>query len=87
MSRRVVGFSVSPQLIMSALRMPEDCELIGAEWDFSTQSVRLYAEGKQFAPVDNGAVTPFVVPTIEQMGHDERGPVFVWNWNLPAVDA
>lgn len=79
--RNMASFAVQPALIEQALNMPDAHEIVGAEWDFASRTVRLYVEGPSLPVVEQGQLTPSITPSVT-VKLDETGKrTHTWNWN------
>jgi hypothetical protein len=76
----MVSFAVTPQLIEQALDMPEDCKIVGAEWDFASATVRLYLEGPGLPKVEPGFIVPSIMPKITVTIGDDGKRIHTWDW-------
>lgn len=83
MSRRVVSFELSPELLRQALSIPQDVEIIGAEWNFAADTMQLYVRGPAFPEVEKGSCTPRVVPTVTRHIGITGQATVTWDWKLP----
>lgn len=82
--KRMASFLTSARLIEDVLHMPKNHVIVGAEWDFATDSVRFYVQGQDLPEVAQGAVVPDVTPVITREDDPEtRLPIYEWNWGLP----
>ena len=65
MEKRNMGsFAVTPHLIEQALTIPDGHEIVGAEWDFASRTVRLFLEGPDLPEVERGQIVPSITPTV-----------------------
>lgn len=81
--RNIASFLVDPRIIEEALHIPEGHEIVGAEWDFSTRTVRFFVEGPDLPTVKPGEIIPNIMPEIS--AHDDpvtRVREYKWNWCL-----
>lgn len=79
--RHMASFAVTPNLIEQALTMPEGHEIVGAEWDFASRTVRLFVEGPSLPEVERGQIVPSIVPSVTVAVCDDGKRVHSWNWN------
>lgn len=79
--RNMASFAVSPRLIEEALTMPAGHEIVGAEWDFASRTVRLFVEGPDLPEVDRGQVVPSIAPSVTVAIGDDGRRVHSWQWN------
>lgn len=79
--RNMASFAVAPNLIEEALTMPKGHEIVGAEWDFASRTVRLFVEGQDLPEVERGESIPSITPsvTVAEDGNGKR--VHTWHWN------
>lgn len=79
MTKRMVAFDVSPELLAQVLSMPEPASIVMARWVTHTGcALRLYAEGPEFPEVPEGHEPELV--TVDLTVHPRR---IEWKWNLP----
>lgn len=81
MARRAY-FLLHMELLKDALRMPTDTTVVGAEWDWVSDSLRIVVEDPALKEVELGELLPLIVPTIH-CGRDPEGHVRV-DWEYPA---
>ena len=79
--RNMASFAVQPALIEQALNMPDAHEIVGAEWDFASRTVRLYVEGPSLPVVEQGQVVPSIVPSVTVESDETGKRVHTWDWN------
>lgn len=79
--RHMASFSVSPMLLEQALTIPAGHEIVGAEWDFASRTVRLYLEGPELPEVAPGMMVPVISPTVTLTIDDEGKRYHIWDWN------
>lgn len=79
--RNMASFAVQPVLIEQALNMPDAHEIVGAEWDFASRTVRLYVEGPSLPVVEQGQVVPSIVPSVTVEADQTGKRTHTWNWN------
>lgn len=79
--RNMASFAVQPELIEQALNMPDAHEIVGAEWDFASRTVRLYVEGPSLPVVEQGQVTPSIIPSVTVKVDEAGKRTHTWNWN------
>ena len=80
--RKMARFVVSSQLLRKALCMPEGYSIVGAEWDFTTNGICLFAEGPEFPEVRLGEVVPRISPIVTSCV-DPYGRFNVgWGWGI-----
>lgn len=81
--RNMASFVVTPRLIEDALHMPEEHNIIGVEWDFTSRTVRLFVEGPDLPIVEPGEMMPNITPKVSV--HDDPATnirEYKWNWGL-----
>lgn len=61
--------------------MPEGHEVVGAEWDFASRTVRLFVEGPDLPEVEPGQIVPSIVPSVTVAIDDVGKRVHTWHWN------
>ena len=72
---------VSPELISKAISLPNDIKIIGADWKFDSQSVRLFLEGERLPTVAEGEIIPLIMPCVETVLNKETGQKeFKWEY-------
>lgn len=79
--RNMASFAVSSRLMENALTIPENHEIIGAEWDFASRTVRLYVEGPDLPEVEIGQLVPSITPLITFSTDDSGRRLHKWEWN------
>jgi len=79
--RNMASFAVTPRLIEQALMMHEGHEIVGAEWDFASRTVRLFVEGQSLPEVERGELVPSIVPSVTVAIGEDGKRVHTWNWN------
>ena len=79
--RNMASFAITPNLIEQALTMPEGHEIVGAEWDFASRTVRLFIEGPSLPQVECGEIIPSIVPIVTVAIGEDGKRVHAWNWN------
>lgn len=62
--KRAAYFLLSPELLKEALHMPMDTHVIGADWDFAGDCLKIYVEHHSLKPVEAGQVLPMIQPTV-----------------------
>ncbi len=80
-TRKMASFAVAPDLLEQALTMPDGHEIVGAEWDFASRTVRLFVEGPDMPEVDLGQIVPSIVPSVTVAIDDGGKRVHAWRWN------
>lgn len=88
---RVVGFTIKHELLRQALKLPDGVDIVGAEWDWAAQGVRLFVRSNDFASIPFGEQTPIVHPIIREkcetkdVGNNETEVTvtYEWDFNLP----
>ena len=80
-NRRMASFTVSPPLLEEALTLPDGHRIVGAEWDFAANAVRLYVEGPGLPEVEPGAYAPSVVPVVTVSIGDDGRRAHTWRWS------
>lgn len=81
-TRNMASFSVTPMLIEEALKMPSGHEIVGAEWDFASRTIRLIVEGPDLPIVRQGEMVQNISPSLTRaigLGGNER---LFWSWGL-----
>jgi hypothetical protein len=73
--RRIGRFLVSPELLRQALKMPIDCEIVGAQWNFVSEALELFVEGTNLPEVETGHPVPLLSPIITVRQE-------TWDWNV-----
>ena len=81
MKRRSANFIISKQLLRQVLNLPDNCKLLGIEWDFPTDAMRVYIESPDLAEVDDGNIVPTVSPIVTQYVDKNNKVSFTWDWN------
>lgn len=79
--RNMASFAVAPHLIEQALKMPDGHEIVGAEWDFASRTVRLFVEGPDLPEVDRGQIVPSITPIVTVTTGENGERAYTWNWN------
>ena len=79
--RNMASFAVAPQLIERALTMPDGYEIVGAEWDFASRTVRLFVEGPDLPEVERGKIVPSITPSVTVAAGDDGKRMYTWHWN------
>ena len=74
-------FAVTPHLIEQALKMPDGHEIVGAEWDFASRTLRLFVEGPDLPEVERGQIVPSIVPSLTVTAGEDGKRVYTWHWN------
>jgi len=64
MSDRKAAVLISPDLLIEALNLPE-CEIVGSEWDFGNNCLKLYLESDEFPEIADGCAIPNVMVEFE----------------------
>lgn len=89
MSRRAY-FLLSPEMLKRALMIPVETEIIGADWDFNTDALKVYVEDESLEDIRAGMVLPCIRPTltrdlapvsIDVNGATEFRDIYTWRWN------
>lgn len=80
MKRNMASILATGQLIEDALGIPSDHKIVGAQWDFVSNSVRLFVEGPCLPEVDEGDTVKDITP-ICYASEDNRGSL-VRTWDL-----
>jgi hypothetical protein len=63
--------------------MPEGHRIVGAEWDFLGNCMRLFVEGPDLPEVSVGEKVPYITPEITvEDDPDTPGRKYTWNWKL-----
>ena len=79
--RNMASFAVTPHLIEQALTMPDGHEIVGAEWDFASRTLRLFVEGPDLPEVERGQIVPSIVPSLTVTAGEDGKRVYTWHWN------
>ena len=58
-------------LLADAISLPNDVKIIGADWNFESQSVRLFLEGERLPAVDEGEIIPLIMPFVTKVENKE----------------
>lgn len=85
--RNMASFAVAPHLIEQALTMPDGHEIVGAEWDFASRTVRLFVEGPDLPEVERGQIVPSIVPSLTVTAGEDGKRVYTWHWNAANAQA
>jgi hypothetical protein len=78
--RNMASFAVSLGLIESALNFPDNHKIVGTEWDFAANAVRLIVEGPSLPAVELGQVVPTVFPSISVTIKEDGKRLYEWKW-------
>jgi len=93
-TRRAAFFNLSTELLRQALYMPEETNIIGADWDFAGNCLRVYIEHPDLKEVSLGEILPIIRPTLIKdpvfTGIDETGGTqmhfrYIWKFNQEAA--
>jgi hypothetical protein len=79
--RNMASFAITPQLLEKALTIPAGHEIVGAEWDFASRTVRLFVEGPDLPEVEPGQTVPRIMPIVTLTVGDDGRRVWAWDWN------
>jgi hypothetical protein len=79
-SRRAASFDVSTTLITEALRLPERTCIFGVEWQFESDTLRLYVTHPDFSEVPTGVRVPHMSPVIYVTRDEAGGETYEWQW-------
>lgn len=74
----VVG--VAPAILGKLLGLPQDIHILGAEWDFPANNLRVYVRGPGLPRVGIGSAAPVIYPKITRTDTDD-GPVYAFVWD------
>lgn len=85
MKRNMASFSVTPKLIEESLFMPEGHEIVGAEWDFTSRTVKLFVDGPDLPVVNTGDYVQQISPSVTKHQDNEGFARYEWNWNIPKI--
>jgi len=82
-TRRMVSFAVSPHLMEEALHFPKGVRICGAEWDWMSETVRLYVEGDCIPfEIKVGERAKDICPAITRNYDEETGKEsYTWHWD------
>lgn len=81
-TRNMACFSVTPRLIEDAIKMPENHFIVGAEWDFASNSIRLYIEGDSLPEVPIGNMVQTINPSLTRQVDDDGKETVQWDWGI-----
>ena len=74
---------ISPELISKAISLPNDIKIIGADWKFESQSVRLFLEGERLPTVAEGEIIPLIMSCVETVLNKETGKKeYEWKYEI-----
>ena len=62
--------------------MPDGHEIVGAEWDFASRSIRVFVEGPDLPEVPVGCLIQSIVPTVTKSQAADGETDYHWDWNL-----
>lgn len=79
--RNMASFAIAPLLIEQALAIPENHEIVGAEWDFASRTMRLFVEGPDLPEVERGQTVPSITPSVTVAAGEDGKRVYIWRWN------
>lgn len=79
--RNMASFAVTPNIIEDALAFPAGHHIVGATWDFASQTVRLYVEGPDLPEVEPGQIVGSIFPTVTKSINDDGKEKYIWTWN------
>lgn len=80
--RHMASFAITPMLIEQALTIPAGHEIVGAEWDFASRTIRLYIEGPELPEVERGMRVPDISPTVTVSLNEEGRRCHTWHWDI-----
>ena len=87
MSRRAY-FLLSTEMLKRALMIPVETQVIGADWDFITDSLKVYVEDVSLDDVPAGSILPCIRPTLSRNlaqvvvnGASDFRDIYTWRWN------
>ena len=78
-------FRLNTDLLKQALHIPEDCKVIGADWDFAGDCLKIYIEHDDLPEVAVEQYLPMVCPTIkrELVTLDEEAKItYKYTWKF-----
>ena len=74
---------ISPELISKAISLPNDIKIIGADWNFESQSVRLFLDGERLPTVAEGEIIPLIMSCVETVLNKETGKKeYEWKYEI-----
>ena len=86
-TKRAAYFNLSPTLLKYALHIPEETRLLGVDWEFMNDCIRVYIEHPELQEVLEGGVLPLISPTVtkeivEDITHDHVHDFkYTWKFN------
>ena len=72
---------VSPEFLANALRFPDDHEIVGVDWDFQWQGIRIYVDGPGMPEVKEGEVLQRLDPVFRRC--EKTGTISLHSWGNP----
>lgn len=78
-------FEVAPHLIEQALKIPDGHEIVGAQWDFASRTLRLFVEGPDLPEVERGHVMQCIKPSVTVTVGEDGKRAYTWHWNADNV--
>jgi hypothetical protein len=73
---KTARIKVSQELLLSALHMPIDTNILGARYDFNSCSIDLLVCHNDLMEINVNEEIPFVTPTITRIPERVK-----WDWN------
>ena len=80
--RRLASFVISTNLLAELLHLPENHKIIGSQWDWASNSPRLFVEGPDLPIVPEGELISFITPTLTVKNNEDGTRDFTFNWNI-----
>lgn len=80
--RRAASFLISTGLLELAIRLPGNHRIIGASWDFVSNSVLFYVEGPDLPEVPPGEITKLIFPSITRNIAIDGKENYIWDWKI-----
>lgn len=77
-------FNVNPDFLTALFRLPDGVRVIGAEWDFVNNSVRIFIRGPGVPASEIGSLVPLLRPeglfvkSVDEQGQDMFTYTFDW---------
>ena len=65
--RNIANFLITKEFLATILQLPETIKIIGTEWDFSSDSIRIHIEnedGNILDSIDYGERSPNILPEV-----------------------
>ena len=79
-NRKIASFTVNPQIIADALHLPDGYTILGGEWDFISNEMRLFVEGPGLPDHRPGTQAKSIVPLVTVTVDDEGRRQYSWEW-------